>query len=1202
MGNQPSIVQLEPDRERIETGGRTYFPQTEEKETESRELFSSCGVQSKLKSAIVTENTTHRKNSPKMNINVRRVQSSHEEEKHQVEDLTLTEEIGGKRNNIGGAGGIPLSKGRSQHLGITAEKVRYREEIEKNEVHGNTPTAKICKNKHMSHKKETNSNGERIQEDEEEEEKKPTITEGVLEVIVSNPLGNQPNNENQSFIVQDNLKQNEEKFSFDLNSSYGVVLQGKLEGTCQNASHNRIYDISREYERATGRKIECETLVDPRAEQIVVTSAGKSFWIIPSTHSFSRHSGVCALLGDKNIKPIPHQLQVGDILRLGSVGLLVTEINNGKYTKNDTPSNESKENDRKSNIDDNKIKKETSNFPISIAKQSSQDDQEIEYIIDSTTEHVQPEITGRIRDHISAQWPTRLARNRRSMEGSESMLQCYICMDGEESEEDPLIAPCDCKGGTAFLHLSCLKKLIEVDEESRFRLRSSSKRKVKCSRECPQCRVCKGYYATHKRHLTDGRIEAVQCEDTKPPYITMTVITKHDKVPELFNTFYRISFNGGISEVSIGRAAICDVVIAYRTVSTKHAVIKYDSKTGAFYFVDAKSSNGSLLYLRRAVELHRNKKIHLRLGRCMLSLLVGDPPKNKTSSAISKIANTASASMNAFGSVISKAMTNMIPKGNNLANKLQINFCNPNDEEMEKAIGKEFLSLLASQQDPVKVNKINQYHPLTRCNINVLGQIALQRAESKVSKYDPKLDQVQDFKIFAQSRLGEGLSETFNQDSSEIRNSNSKRHYISSNSNFHQNSQHLGSLHKQNSPSDAYDDFSDGSRQQNNRLYQPSTTNLNGYSNSFSLSNESGFNISRSTQQLFFQRGLSNLTYKQSDENEATRLAEISNWDSEINESILSSLKHEESGFPRNEKNLSLSSSNLSDTWNHEPATFQPHRSSSFREKYPDQNSNHQRVMDSVNAAKQINMMGNSSNSEYSRSSASFPSVNLPTMNNNHDIHHCNSPRNMLLQDTESLVTANESSRFQGTWSNNLQVRQTFENECLSASSMSSSNFNRNMEQGDISIGRQSHRPLGDGETPFDAHDEDMMFTAPLDCYNEDEEEEVDIDFMVNADSHSGFTNIHRDIIDPQLLEDYGYSLKQGFPHEVVDTNILLRPGLCRGVYAQHVKDESENQATGTKNFHMISEMSEEEMDDSFTKTNIRPLKFSRTQEYQRNR
>ena len=85
----------------------------------------------------------------------------------------------------------------------------------------------------------------------------------------------------------------------------------------------------------------------------------------------------------------------------------------------------------------------------------------------------------------------------------------------------------------------------------------------------------------------------------------------------------------------------------------------------------------------------------------MLSLLVGDPPKNKASSAISKIANTASASMNAFGSVISKAMTSMIPKGNNLANKLQINFCNPNDEEMEKAIGKEFLSLLASQQDPV---------------------------------------------------------------------------------------------------------------------------------------------------------------------------------------------------------------------------------------------------------------------------------------------------------------------------------------------------------------------------------------------------------------------------------------------------------------------------------------------------------------------
>merc|ERR1711988_4125 len=1124
MGNQPSIVQLEPDRERIETGGRTYFPQTEEKETESREVFSSAGVQSKLKSAIVTENTTHRKNSPKMNINVRRVQSSHEEEKHQVEDLTLTGEIEGKRNNIGEAGGIPLTKGRSQHLGITAEKVRYREEIEKNEVHGNTPTAKLCKNKHMSHKKEIKSNGERIQEDEEEgEEKKPTTTEGVLEVIVSNPLGNQLNNENQSFIAQDNLKQNEEKYSFDLNSSYGVVLQGKLEGTCQNASHNRIYDISREYERATGRKIECETLVDPRAEQIVVTSAGKSFWIIPSTHSFSRHSGVCALLGDKNIKPIPHQLQVGDILRLGSVGLLVTEINNGKYTKNDTPSNESKENDRKSNIDDNKIKKETSNFRISIAKQSSHDGQEIEYIMDSTTEHVQPEITGRIRDHISAQWPTRLARNR-SMEGSESMLQCYICMDGEESEEDPLIAPCNCKGGTAFLHLSCLKKLIEVDEESRFRLRSSSKRKVKCSRECPQCRVCKGYYATHKRHLTDGRIEAVQCEDTKPPYITMTVITKHDKVPELFNTFYRLSFNGGISEVSIGRAASCDVVIAYRTVSTKHALIKFDAKTGAYYFLDAKSSNGSLLYLRQAVELHRHKKFHLRLGRCMLSLVAGNiPAKNsKNSSTVSKIANAASTSVNVLGSAVSKAMSSMIPKGNNLANKRLIYFCDPNDGEMKKTIGTDFFGLLGYQQDPIQINKNNQNHPLTRLNMSAISQLTLHRTGSS-STIDHKSERIANFYNFGKMRRG------------------------------HEESDMMNSL-------------------QND--FQDSTSAIH----SSSVARQGLLSI---------QRNESNLTFKQSDENEVANLTDLDIHNLKLRDAILSlSLQNADGEFSGDSENVS--SSHVSDSWVNEPTMFQPHRSCSYRQNYSDLNSK-EIERTSSDTMKQIQIITNDHSVEDCKNNSIFPSVKLPTMNKNNKNtmdQYDRSNRSRIVQDTE--FPHNQDNSTQNTYNPN-----------LSTSFISSNHVNGDGPPDPIIFTRNQSRQTS--ETPLEMNDDDMMFTAPLETYdNEDEENEPDFrhNFLANARSRCA-SDINGYSIDPELLKDYGYSMDPGFKHEI-DTTMLLRQGLSRGVFTPHGKDDDENIHSGQDNLSEVPELGDQEMDDSYLQMNFRPLKFSRTREYQR--
>merc|ERR1712070_81029 len=160
----------------------------------------------------------------------------------------------------------------------------------------------------------------KIKMDTEEE------NDGILEVKITHPLLNNSNLDGQ---LPSDAKNKGEKYSFNLHSSRGIILEGKIEGDDPNASHNQLYDISREYERITGNDVERVTLVDPRAEQVVITSTGSKVWVLPSTHSFSRHSGVCVVLGDKNIKAVPHQLKVGDILRLGSVGLLITELNTG---------------------------------------------------------------------------------------------------------------------------------------------------------------------------------------------------------------------------------------------------------------------------------------------------------------------------------------------------------------------------------------------------------------------------------------------------------------------------------------------------------------------------------------------------------------------------------------------------------------------------------------------------------------------------------------------------------------------------------------------------------------------------------------------------------------------------------------------------------------------------------------------------------
>jgi hypothetical protein len=35
---------------------------------------------------------------------------------------------------------------------------------------------------------------------------------------------------------------------------------------------------------------------------------------------------------------------------------------------------------------------------------------------------------------------------------------CYMCYETHDTAEDPLVAPCDCKGDTRYLHVQCLQK------------------------------------------------------------------------------------------------------------------------------------------------------------------------------------------------------------------------------------------------------------------------------------------------------------------------------------------------------------------------------------------------------------------------------------------------------------------------------------------------------------------------------------------------------------------------------------------------------------------------------------------------------------------------------------------------------------------------------------------------------------------------
>jgi len=195
---------------------------------------------------------------------------------------------------------------------------------------------------------------------------------------------------------------------------------------------------------------------------------------------------------------------------------------------------------------------------------------------------------------------------------------CYMCFDDEDTEENPLISPCKCIGDTQYVHVECLRKWHTAEADNQICFLSSVD---------ATCSVCKSTFKSDFK-LRDGRHVKLFKSSLEPPYISLLVATKHEMAQRLFNTRFQLSFStimkpdgrNASRPLLLGRSSGSDMVLDYRTVSARHATIRF--KNGEFIFTDAGSSNGSYLYLRRPLELSPSQPVQFRLGRSMISMKV----------------------------------------------------------------------------------------------------------------------------------------------------------------------------------------------------------------------------------------------------------------------------------------------------------------------------------------------------------------------------------------------------------------------------------------------------------------------------------------------------------------------------------------------------------------------------------------------------
>ena len=149
--------------------------------------------------------------------------------------------------------------------------------------------------------------------------------------------------------------------------------------------------------------------------------------------------------------------------------------------------------------------------------------------------------------------------------------------------------------------------------ETKLNIKENEKKTVKSYNiKSFNCEICKTPYPF--RFKIEGRDDTFDLIDITLPTSNYIVLESLNQMKENCNikSIHVITLTD--DPITIGRGHESDVRINDISVSRSHATLKYDSTTGKLLLKDLKSKFGTLVLLKRPIEI-QTSKIHLQLGR-----------------------------------------------------------------------------------------------------------------------------------------------------------------------------------------------------------------------------------------------------------------------------------------------------------------------------------------------------------------------------------------------------------------------------------------------------------------------------------------------------------------------------------------------------------------------------------------------------------
>ena len=193
---------------------------------------------------------------------------------------------------------------------------------------------------------------------------------------------------------------------------------------------------------------------------------------------------------------------------------------------------------------------------------------------------------------------------------SSSKPLCRICLSEEHIKENPLIHPCNCDGTMKYIHLQCLRLLIQ----SKIKKTENDSCKVLTFKKL-ECEICKTAFP-EKISIKGSLHSIIDIEKPDKDYLILEGLIK--EIPEEKSIFI-VHFKTK-KEIKIGRATDANIRLNDISVSRAHATI--NQYNGNFYLHDTNAKFGTLIKMKNKFNILVNRPFFVQKGNTLFEFLM----------------------------------------------------------------------------------------------------------------------------------------------------------------------------------------------------------------------------------------------------------------------------------------------------------------------------------------------------------------------------------------------------------------------------------------------------------------------------------------------------------------------------------------------------------------------------------------------------